>query len=230
MQTTSVSLHGQSSSVSALKAASETTKTVIETFPMQPPQQWRWIIGLAPFWYHRSDLHNHLRAGTWRSFKLWPSDLCTGWEPCSLLHWWSTRSLPSSAHAGIRIRWFLRCLKDSGITAFFTRSSATNIPVNKGSARIWDLMRDTYSISIPLGATINMGGAAITISIMALAAARTPGISVDFPTALILCIAAASAAGASRLPAVLFFWSRWPAAFSESQMMLPCGLLVLALS
>ena len=60
------------------------------------------------------------------------------------------------------------------------------------------LDEDTYSISIPLGATINMGGAAITISIMALAAAHTLGISVDFPTALILCIlAAASAAGAS---------------------------------
>ncbi len=66
------------------------------------------------------------------------------------------------------------------------------------------LDEDTYSISIPLGATINMGGAAITISIMALAAAHTLGISVDFPTALILCIlAAASAAGASELPAVL---------------------------
>ena len=92
----------------------------------------------------------------------------------------------------------LRCLKDSGITAFFTRSSAANIPVNMELCKDLGLDEDTYSISIPLGATINMGGAAITISIMALAAAHTLGISVDFPTALILCIlAAASAAGAS---------------------------------
>ena len=92
----------------------------------------------------------------------------------------------------------LRCLKDSGLTAFFTRSSAANIPVNMELCKDLGLDEDTYSISIPLGATINMGGAAITISIMALAAAHTLGISVDFPTALILCIlAAASAAGAS---------------------------------
>ena len=92
----------------------------------------------------------------------------------------------------------LRCLKDSGLTAFFTRSSAANIPVNMELCKDLGLDEDTYSISIPLGATINMGGAAITISIMALAAAHTLGIGVDFPTALILCIlAAASAAGAS---------------------------------
>ena len=92
----------------------------------------------------------------------------------------------------------LHCLKKSAITAFFTRSSAANIPVNMKACEEMGLDRDTYSVTIPLGATINMGGAAITISIMALAAAHTLGISVDFPTALILCIlAAASAAGAS---------------------------------
>ncbi len=92
----------------------------------------------------------------------------------------------------------LRCLKDSGLTAFFTRSSAANIPVNMKLCKDLGLDEDTYSISIPLGATINMAGAAITISTMARAAAHTLGIRVDFPTALILCIlAAASAAGAS---------------------------------
>ena len=92
----------------------------------------------------------------------------------------------------------LRCLKDSGLTAFFTRSSAANIPVNMKLCQDLGLDEDTYSISIPLGATINMAGAAITISTMALAAAHTLDIHVDFPTALILCVlSAASAAGAS---------------------------------
>lgn len=92
----------------------------------------------------------------------------------------------------------LRCLKDSGITAFFTRSSAANIPVNMKLCEELNLDRDTYSISIPLGATINMGGAAITISILTLAAAHTLGISVDFGSAVILCVlSAVSACGAS---------------------------------
>ncbi len=91
-----------------------------------------------------------------------------------------------------------RCLKDSFITAFFTRSSAANIPVNMELCEDLGLDENTYSVSIPLGATINMAGAAITISTMALAAAHTMGVSVDFPTAFILCVlSAASAAGAS---------------------------------
>lgn len=91
-----------------------------------------------------------------------------------------------------------RCLKDSGITAFFTRSSAANIPVNMQLCEDLKLDKDSYSISIPLGATINMGGAAVTISVLTLAAAHTLGITVDVPTALILCIMSAiSACGAS---------------------------------
>lgn len=92
----------------------------------------------------------------------------------------------------------LKTLKDSGITAFFTRSSAANIPVNMELCEELGLDEDTYSISIPLGATINMAGAAITISVMALCTAYTLGIKVDFITALIMCVLAAlSAAGAS---------------------------------
>lgn len=92
----------------------------------------------------------------------------------------------------------LKCLKDSGITAFFTRSSAANIPVNMKLCEELGLHKDTYSISIPLGATINMGGAAITISILTLAATHTLGIAVDLPTAIILCVLSAiSACGAS---------------------------------
>ncbi len=91
-----------------------------------------------------------------------------------------------------------RCLRESGITAFFTRSSAANIPVNMTLCEDLGLDRDTYSVSIPLGATINMAGAAGTISVLTLAAVHTLGIPVDFGTALILSILAAiSACGAS---------------------------------
>ncbi|KGE19382.1 serine/threonine transporter SstT [Paenibacillus wynnii] len=90
------------------------------------------------------------------------------------------------------------CLKESGITAFFTRSSAANIPVNMSLCEKMELDTDTYSVSIPLGATINMAGAAITISVLTLAAVHTVGIEVDFGTALILSVlSAVSAAGAS---------------------------------
>ena len=92
----------------------------------------------------------------------------------------------------------LRCLRESGITAFFTRSSAANIPVNMELCEKLGLDEDMYSVSIPLGATINMDGAAITIAVMTLAAANTLGISVDIPTALILCVLATlGACGAS---------------------------------
>ena len=92
----------------------------------------------------------------------------------------------------------LKCLKDSGITAFFTRSSAANIPVNMRLCEELKLNKDTYSISIPLGATINMGGAAITIAILTLAATHTLGIEVDILTAVLLCVLSAiSACGAS---------------------------------
>jgi len=89
-------------------------------------------------------------------------------------------------------------LRESGVTAFFTRSSAANIPVNLALCERLGLEKDTYAVSIPLGATINMGGAAITITVLTLAATHTLGINVDFPTALLLSlIAALSACGAS---------------------------------
>lgn len=91
-----------------------------------------------------------------------------------------------------------KCLKESGITAFFTRSSAANIPVNMTLCEKLDLDKDTYSVSIPLGATINMAGAAVTISVLTLAAVHTLDIQVDIGTALILTVLSAiSAAGAS---------------------------------
>lgn len=91
-----------------------------------------------------------------------------------------------------------RCLKDSGITAFFTRSSAANIPVNLQLCENLGLNPDTYSVSIPLGSTINMAGAAVTINVLTLAAVTTLGIEVDFATAFILSVVSAiSACGAS---------------------------------
>lgn len=92
----------------------------------------------------------------------------------------------------------LKCLKESGITAFFTRSSAANIPVNMDLCKRLGLDKDTYSVSIPLGATVNMSGASVTISVLTLAAAHTLNIPVDIPTALILSILATiSACGTS---------------------------------
>ena len=107
-----------------------------------------------------------------------------------LLVFWKTRRNPFPL--------VVTCLRESAVTAFFTRSSAANIPVNLELCRRLDLHEDTYSISIPLGATINMAGAAITIAVMSLAAAHTVGITVDLPTALLLSVVSAlGACGAS---------------------------------
>lgn len=103
-----------------------------------------------------------------------------------LIVFWKTRRNPYPL--------VFTCLRESGITAFFTRSSAANIPVNMELCKRLNLHEDTYSISIPLGATINMAGAAITITVMTLAAAHTLGISVDIPTALLLCVVSSLAA------------------------------------
>ena len=92
----------------------------------------------------------------------------------------------------------LRCLRESGLTAFFTRSSAANIPVNMSLCEKLGLDKDIYSVSIPLGATINMDGAAITITIMTLAAANTLGMKVSIPAAVLLAfMSALGACGAS---------------------------------
>jgi len=95
----------------------------------------------------------------------------------------------------------LRCLEESGITAFFTRSSAANIPVNLALAKKLGISEELYAVTIPVGATVNMAGAAITISVLALAAANTLGIEVSPATAVLLCVVSAlAAAGASGVP------------------------------
>ena len=95
----------------------------------------------------------------------------------------------------------LRCLEESGITAFFTRSSAANIPVNLALAKKLGISEELYAVTIPVGATVNMAGAAITISVLALAAANTLGIEVSPASAVLLCLVSAlAAAGASGVP------------------------------
>lgn len=90
------------------------------------------------------------------------------------------------------------CVRESGLTAFFTRSSAANIPVNMALAKRLNLKEETYSVSIPLGATINMAGAAITITVLTLAAVHTLGVEVSIPTAVLLSVVASvCACGAS---------------------------------
>ena len=90
------------------------------------------------------------------------------------------------------------CLKQSGINAFFTRSSAANIPINMALCEKLGLDEDFYSVSIPLGATINMNGGAVTITVMTMAVAHTLGLEVSFFSALLLCVVAAlGACGAS---------------------------------
>ena len=107
-----------------------------------------------------------------------------------LIVWWKIRRNPYPL--------VFQCLRESGVTAFFTRSSAANIPVNMNLAERLGLDHATYSVSIPLGATINMAGAACTISVLTLAAAHTLNIPVDFGSALLLClVSAVCACGAS---------------------------------
>ena len=94
-----------------------------------------------------------------------------------------------------------KCLEESGVTAFFTRSSAANIPVNLNLAKKLGISEELFAVTIPVGATINMAGAAITITVLTLAAVNTLGIDTAFGTALLLCIVSALAAcGASGVP------------------------------
>lgn len=107
-----------------------------------------------------------------------------------LIVWWKLRRNPYPL--------IFTCLRESGITAFFTRSSAANIPINLALCKRLDIDENTYSIAIPLGATINMAGAAVTITVMTLAATHTLGIEVDLASAVLLSVIASLAAcGAS---------------------------------
>lgn len=181
----------------ALRKASASTKGMIEDFSMGISKVVKWIISFAPFGVMGIVFEAISEQGieallTYGNLIL----LLVGTMAIDafiinpLLTFFFIRKNPFPL--------VLKCLKDSGITAFFTRSSAANIPVNMRLCEELGLDKDTYSVSIPLGATINMGGAAITISILSLAAAHTLGIQVDLVTAIILSILSTiSACGAS---------------------------------
>ena len=181
----------------ALKNANEATKTVIINISEAMTQVVKWIISLAPFGIMGLVYQSISTQGI--ESLLSYGQLIFLLVGCMIIY--ALVVNPIITFIVIKENPYplvFKCLKDSGITAFFTRSSAANIPVNMALCKELGLNKDTYSISIPLGATINMGGAAITISILALAAAHTLGISVDIWTAIILSVlSAVSACGAS---------------------------------
>ena len=181
----------------ALKHSKESTKQIISNISDAVSQVVKWVINLAPFGIMGLVFDTISTSGI-------ESLLKYGQLIILLVGSMAFVALvvnPIITFIGIRQNPYplvFKCLKDSGLTAFFTRSSAANIPVNMRLCKELGLDKDTYSMSIPLGATINMGGAAITISVLALAAANTLGINVDLGTAVILSVLSAiSACGAS---------------------------------
>lgn len=181
----------------ALKNASDSTKTFISNFSDALAKMVGWIIKLAPLGIMGLVIGSITENGL-----------------SSLLDYVSLLGLligtmlvmalivnPLIVYINVRQNPYplvFKCLRESGITAFFTRSSAANIPVNMELSKRLGLDKETYGISIPLGATINMAGAAITITVLTLAAVNTLGIQVDIPTAIILSVlAAVCACGAS---------------------------------
>ncbi len=181
----------------ALKNAPNSTKTMIANFSEALSQMVRWVIGFAPLGIMGLVFEAIATNGI-------QSLLSYGQLLAVLVGTMLFVALvvnPIIVFINIRENPYplvFKCLKESGITAFFTRSSAANIPVNMSLCEKLELDKDTYSVSIPLGATINMAGAAITISVLTLAAVNTLGIEVDMATALILStLAAVSACGAS---------------------------------
>ncbi len=181
----------------ALRKAADTTKTMILDFSNAISLVVKWIIEFAPFGIMGlifatvasgglSQLEAYLRLVVILVSCMFFVALVTN----PLIVFLNTKRNPYPL--------VFKCLKDSGVTAFFTRSSAANIPVNMKLCEELGLDEDTYAVSIPLGATINMAGAAITINILTLAAAHTLGLEVDILTALLLSvIASISACGVS---------------------------------
>lgn len=181
----------------ALKAANDSTKGVIANFSDAITKVVQWIISLAPFGilgivFEAISTTGLSALGEYARLIL----ILVG-----TMFFVALVVNPLIVYAVARRNPYpliFTSIKESGITAFFTRSSAANIPVNMALAEKLKLDKDTYSVSIPLGANINMGGAAITISVLTMAAAHTVGVEVDFLTAVILMVmAAVSAAGAS---------------------------------
>ena len=181
----------------AFRAANDMTKNVLNDIANGTSTVVSWIINMAPFGIFGL-VFNTVSTNGLEIFTTY-GKLLALLVGCMLFIYFVTNPL--------LVYWCIRknpyplifhCLKRSALTAFFTRSSAANIPVNLDLAKRLKLNPDMYSVSIPLGATINMGGAAITITVMTLAAAHTLGIIVDVPTAILLSvIATIGACGAS---------------------------------
>ncbi|HBT94855.1 MAG TPA: serine/threonine transporter SstT [Coriobacteriia bacterium] len=184
----------------ALRAAKDTTKSVLSSVSEAVAKVVRWVISLAPFGIIGIVYSSVAEYGP--EIFIEYGQLVLVLVACMLIIALVTN--PLLVFLMIRKNPYplvLRCLKDSGLTAFFTRSSAANIPVNMELCRKLGLNKDTYSVSIPLGATINMAGAAVTIAVMSMAAVYTLGITVDPVSAILLCVlAAVSACGASGVP------------------------------
>jgi serine/threonine transporter len=181
----------------ALRNAADTTKTMISNFSDAVAKLVTWVIKFAPL---------GIMGLVFESITANGIDALLGYGKllalligCMLFV--ALVVNPIIVYAAIRQNPYplvFKCLKESGITAFFTRSSASNIPVNMRLCENLGLNKDSYSVSIPLGATINMAGAAVTISVLTLAAVHTLGIQVDLPTAILLSILSAiCACGAS---------------------------------
>ncbi|MBQ7502978.1 serine/threonine transporter SstT [bacterium] len=181
----------------AVNKATDTTKTVFKDIGDAMCQVIAWIVSFAPLGV-MGLVYSSINAGGFQSLKVYGYLVLVlvGTMAASaliinpLIVFWQTGKNPYPL--------VMRCLKDSGIPAFFTRSSAANIPVNMELCKNLGLDSATYSVSIPLGATINMSGASITITVLTLAAVQTLGIQVSWASALLMCIVATlSACGTS---------------------------------
>ena len=181
----------------SLRHSGDATKNMLNDLAAGLSKVVTWIINLAPFGIlglvfdtvSSNGLHVFAEYGRLIAL-LVGTMLFIYFVTNPMLVYWCTHKNPYPL--------IFRCLRKSAITAFFTRSSAANIPVNMEACEEMGLDKDTYSVTIPLGATINMDGAAITITVMTLAAANTLGITVDIPSAIVLSILSAlSACGAS---------------------------------
>lgn len=181
----------------ALRKSSETTKTALVNFSDAASTAVRWIINLAPFGImglvFDAVSTNGLAIFTdyGKLLILLVGCMCVSALVIN----------PIMAYICMRKNPYplvFKCLKESGITAFFTRSSAANIPVNMNLCEGLGLNKEIYSVSIPLGSTVNMAGAAVTITVMTLAAAHTQGVHIYVPVAILLSVMAAlGACGAS---------------------------------
>ncbi len=181
----------------ALKNAPASTKVMITNFSDALSQVVRWVINLAPLGI-MGLVFDAVSTNGLESFREYGQLLLV---LVGCMAFMALVVNPLITFIYIRQNPYplvFKCLRESGVTAFFTRSSAANIPVNMKLCEDLGLDKDNYSVSIPLGATVNMAGAAITISVLTLAAVNTLGIPVDLPTAIILSVlAAVSACGAS---------------------------------